>query len=100
MTANTIIYRCTFICFVFFIVGCKNYYNETIAWMDNIEQYTDISEIKENQPDFVKIDWNNPEKKGNENWYYIEIKQNHDILNMSHILVFINDKFDRRESHK
>ena len=94
-------FRFIFICLVFLITGCKNYYNDTIEWMDNLEPETDIEIVKENQPEFVKIDWNDPEKKGKENWYYIlEIKRNYDPLGMSHQLIFIDNKFDRRESHK
>jgi hypothetical protein len=40
-------------------------------------------------------------KKGNENWYYImNIKGSNDPLGMSHQLVFIENKYARRASHK
>ncbi|SDI02027.1 hypothetical protein [Winogradskyella thalassocola] len=90
-----------FFCFTLFVIGCKNYYNETIKWIDNIEPHTNIEIVKESQPEFVRIDWGYPEKKDNENWYYIqEINGSYDVLRMSHILVFIDNEFDRRESHK
>ena len=83
------------------VTSCKNYYNDTIAWIDNIEFKTDIEVVKKSQPNFVEIDWGNPEKKDNENWYYvINIKGSNDPLGMSHQLIFIDNKFDRRESHK
>lgn len=95
------ILRLIFISFAVIVLGCRNYYNETIEWMDNIEIETNIEIVKENQPEFVKIDWENPEKIENENRYYIlNIRGNYDPLGMSHQLVFIDNKFDRRESHK
>ena len=93
--------RFIFFCLVILFTGCKNYYNETIAWIDNIEAETNIKIVKENQPDYVKIDWENPQKVENEYWYYIlKIKGSYDPLGMSHQLVFIENKYDRRESHK
>ncbi|MBU2928533.1 hypothetical protein [Winogradskyella psychrotolerans] len=90
-----------FFCIAFFVIGCKNYYNETINWIDNIEPHTNIEIVKESQPEFVRIDWGDPEKKENENWYYIqEIDGSYDVLSMSHMLVFIDNEFDSRESHK
>ena len=95
------IWKFLFICLALLVIGCKNYYNETIEWMDNIEPETNIEIVKDNQPEFVIIDWKDPEKKGNENWYYIQnIRGSYDALGMSHQLVFIENKFDRRESHK
>jgi hypothetical protein len=88
------ILKIIFICLVFLVTGCRNYYNETIEWMDNLKPQTNIEIVKENQPEFVKIDWEDPEKKGNEKWYYIQnIKGNYDPLGMSHQLVFIEDKY-------
>jgi hypothetical protein len=95
------ILRLFFICLVAIVTGCRNYYNETIEWMDNIEIETNIEIVKENQPEFIEIDWKDPEIKGNENWYYIvNIKGSYDPIGMSHQLVFIENKYDRRESHK
>ena len=42
-------FRFIFICLVFLITGCKNYYNDTIEWMDNLEPETDIEIVKENR---------------------------------------------------
>ncbi|RED42781.1 hypothetical protein DFQ10_108188 [Winogradskyella eximia] len=90
-----------FLCCTHLVIGCKNYYNDTIDWMDNLEPNSTIETVKESQPKFVHINWNDPEKVRNENRYYIrEIKGSYDPLGMSHILVFIDGKFDRRESHK
>jgi hypothetical protein len=83
------------------LVSCKNYYNDAIAWMDNIEEGTHIDVVKENQPEFITIDWDNPENHEKEKWYYVEkIKGNNDPLNMSHQLVFVENKYEGRESHK
>lgn len=40
-------------------VCCNDNYNDTIKWMDSIEIDTNIQTIKENQPDFIVIDWGN-----------------------------------------
>ncbi len=89
------------LCCTLFITSCKNYYNDAIYWMDSLEPQTNIDTVIKNQPKYIQIDWDDPEKIRNEDRYYIEnIKGSRDPLGMSHILVFINDKFVRRESHK
>ena len=90
-------------CLALFVVlnSCKNYYNETIDWMDSISVGTNLETVKKTQPDFVEINWNKPLKIGNESYYeIIEINGNYDILNMSNYLVFVNGKFQGRDSKK
>ena len=83
------------------LVACKNYYNDAIDWMDNIQVGTDIQTIKDSQPDFIEIAWDKPDTFNNELRYaIIEIKGNRDILNMSHYLSFSDDKYLGRSSHK
>lgn len=88
--------------FTLIITSCKDYYNDTIKWMDNLESGLSIENVKEIQPDFVEIDWEKPAIiDQNEKWYMIiDIKGNYDFLNMSHFLVFTDNKFQYRESKK
>jgi len=86
---------------VLLLTCCKSYYNETIDWMDNIELGTSLKEVKKGQPDFVKINWDKPDTLDNQVRYWVtEIKGNKDILAMSHLLVFVDNKYTGRESHK
>ena len=81
--------------------SCKNYYNETIKWADNLETELNIKDVKKQQPDFIEIDWENPRTIDNQKLYLItKIKGNRDILGMSHYLVFIENKYQYRESKK
>lgn len=83
------------------IMSCKNYYNDTIRWADNLEGGLSIDAVKKTQPHFVKIDWENPRIFKDKTWYSItEIDGNNDILGMSHYLVFSNEKYLYRESRK
>ena len=84
-----------------FLTSCKNYYNDTIKWADEIKIGTGLKTIKNNQPEFIEIDWNKPNKVETETRYLItKIKGNRDILAMSHYLVFINNKYQGRETKK
>ncbi|WP_422106406.1 hypothetical protein [Winogradskyella sp.] len=84
-----------------FLFGCKNYYNETIEWADNLEGDLSVESVMKVQPYFIEIDWKNPRHIENEKWYLItEIKGNNDPLGMSHYLVFKGDKYQYRESKK
>ena len=89
--------------FLFVVIfRCKDYYNDTIEWADNIEAELNVTEVKKQQPEFIEIDWENPlTTSDNEKWYLItEIKGNRDILSMSHFLVFKDGKYKYRESKK
>jgi len=86
---------------VLLLTSCKSYYNDTIDWMDNIEQGTSLKDVKRSQPDFVKINWNEPDTVDKQVRYWVtEIKGNRDMLAMSHLLVFVDNKYTGRESHK
>jgi hypothetical protein len=81
--------------------ACKSYYNDTIDWMDSIELGTSLEDVKKQQPDFVKIDWGKPDTVDYQVRYWVtEIKGNKDVLAMSHLLVFVDNKYTGRESHK
>jgi len=83
------------------IISCKDYYNETIEWADNLENELNIKDVQNKQPDYVEIDWENPQIVDNQKWYLItKIKGNNDVLGMSHYLVFVEDKYQYRESKK
>ncbi len=83
------------------IVSCKDYYNETIEWIDNLESGLNIEYVQNTQPNYIEIDWENPQIIDNQKWYLIiKIKGNNDFLKMSHYLVFVEDKYQYRESKK
>lgn len=83
------------------VVSCKDYYNETIDWADNLENEQSFKDVQKEQPSYIEIDWENPQIVDNQKWYMItKIKGNNNILGMSHYLVFIEDKFQYRESKK
>lgn len=90
------------ICLLFITLsGCKNHYNEMIEWTDTIEIGTEIQTVKNTQPTFIEISWNNPSKIENEVLYEIsKIEGNNDILNMSNFLVFVDGKYQGRKSVK
>lgn len=90
-----------FLIIIFSFFSCKNYYNETIDWADKIPKGTNIDSVKKMQPSFVKIAWKTPVNIDNEKLFEIvEIDGNNDILNMQNFLVFINGKYQGRESKK
>ena len=84
------------------VISCKDYYNDTIEWADNIETELNLDEVQKQQPDFIEVDWYNPlTTSENEKWYLItKIKGNRDVLSMSHFLVFKDGKYKYRESKK
>jgi hypothetical protein len=83
------------------ISSCKNHYNESIAWMDQLNHGLSFEDIKRQKPDFIDIDWENPLIINNEKWYAIDkIKGSNDILNMQHYLVFEDNKYKGRNSIK
>ena len=83
------------------LTSCKDHYNDSIEWMDNIKPGTTLQDIKKDQPDFLTIDWDKPDTLDNQIRYTVtEIKGNNDILAMTHLLVFVDNKFQGRESHK
>ena len=87
--------------FLLALTSCKDYYNETISWMDNLESGLNIENVQNVQPNYIEIDWDNPQIFDNENWYLItQIKGNNDILGMSHYLVFVDNKYQYRVSKK
>jgi hypothetical protein len=87
---------------LFVFTACKNYHNDTIKWADSLEIGTDIHLIKDNQPDFLEISWDNPVTLDNAILYEItKIKgNNYDALYMTHYLVFVDGKYQGRKPHK
>ncbi|WP_430413170.1 hypothetical protein [Kordia sp.] len=86
---------------LFLAISCKNYYNEMLDWIDTIEIGLNIEDVKNMQPDYLEIDWEDPQNFENEKWYLItKIKGNNDVLGMSNFLVFIDDKYQGREVRK
>lgn len=75
-------------------------YNNTLDWIYSIPQGMNIDSVKKTIPNYIEIDWENPQKNENESIYYINIKWQYDPLNMSNGLVFENGKFKGRDIHK
>lgn len=87
-------------CFLLFF-SCKNYYNEMIEWSDSIPRGASIDSVKQIQPDFIEIDWNNPLEGDGETRYIItKIRNNHDVLKMENYLVFVNNQYQGRFAQK
>ncbi|WP_353777570.1 hypothetical protein [Winogradskyella sp. 3972H.M.0a.05] len=83
------------------MMGCKNYYNDSIAWMDNLEPGLSVEDTQRLQPNYLEIDWKTPLKFEDEIWYMVtDIKGSNDPLGMSHFLVFENNQYKYRESKK
>lgn len=87
--------------FIFFI-SCNGNQNKFINWADNLPENSSIENVKKSQPNYVIIDWEHPIKiSDNEKMFEIvEIKKSQDFLQMSHFLVFKNNKYQYRESKK
>lgn len=73
-----------------------------IEWTSSIQPGTEIAIVKENQPDFLTIDWNNPDSlKNNRIRYAItEIQGFNDSLGMSYYLEFQNNGYQGLIPHK
>ena len=83
--------------------GCKSYQNDFILWSDNIPKHSTIEQVKESQPDYVIIDWDNPEvldDSGNRMFHVKAIKGNRDMLKMGYYLEFDAKGFVARFAHK
>ena len=78
-----------------FLSGCKNYQNEMLDWSSSIPVGTDLETVKKDQPEFLEIDWENPDTLDNGMTRYdvIKIKRNYDILKMSYFLEFENNGY-------
>ncbi|MDD2987239.1 hypothetical protein [Flavobacterium sp.] len=84
-----------------FFISCKNNYNAMLEWTETIEIGSDVQTVKNSQPDFIIISWENPIKNKNQILYEItQIDGNYDILNMSNFLLFIDNKYQGREARK
>jgi hypothetical protein len=60
-----------------------------------------IKQIKDIQPQFIDIDWENPIQFENTKWYLVsKIKGSNDILVMQHYIVFEDNLFQEWVSKK
>ncbi len=75
-------------------------YNKTIEWIYSIPAGMDIDSVKKITPNYIDINWENPEKIGSESIYYINIKWNYDFLKMSNGLIFEDNRYKERFVHK
>ena len=65
-----------------------------ILWADNIPLGTSIDSVKRLQPDFIEVDWGNPNRSDtSKSFTIITIKGNSDKLKMRNTLNFVNDKY-------
>ena len=85
-----------------FLSGCKNYQNEMFDWSSCIPIGTDLKTVKKDQPEFLEIDWENPDTLDNGMTRYnvTKIKRNYDILKMAYFLEFENNEFRGLFGHK
>jgi len=90
------------ICLLFITLsGCENHYNEMIEWTDELEIGSSVQVVKNTQPTFIEISWDQPVKIENEILYEIsKIDGEYDILKMSNFLVFVDGKYQGRKSIK
>ena len=87
---------------VIFLFGCKNYKNEMFNWASSVPVGTDFEVVKTDKPDFLEIDWRNPDtlENGMTRYFITEINGNNDILKMEYFLEFENNKFRGLFGHK
>jgi hypothetical protein len=72
-----------------------------INWADNIPLGTSIDSVKNLQPEFIVIDWNNPnEIDTSKSFTIIKIKGSSDLLKMTNTLNFVNEKYVGRFTRK
>ncbi len=84
------------------LTGCKDYHNDMVEWAGNIDIGTDVATVKANQPDYLKVEWDNPDTLDNSilRFYISEIKGHHDILKMDYFLEFDKNGFRGQFAHK
>ena len=72
-----------------------------VKWAGELEHGLDVEDVKLFQPDYLEIDWEDPEVIDGEKRYYItNIDWNWDALGMSNYLVFTDEGYVGRDSHK
>ncbi len=82
-------------------VGCKNHYNDMITWTESIPQNSSIAWVKEHQPDYLEIDWDNPDVLDSFQLYTIrKINWTYDPLHMLNRLAFVENRYHGRWAHK
>ncbi len=97
---KSVIIKILFSVFIIWVSSCENNYNKMVDWADNIPIGTDIEQIKLDQPNFLIIDWQNPDTFKNLVLYEINIQRNNDILEMQNFLSFTGNKFQGRQPSK
>ena len=71
-----------------------------LNWVEQIPIGASVEEVKKEQPNYVKINWQNPDTIDNSLRYEIKVLRNYDILEMQNFLVFTDNKFQRRDYAK
>lgn len=72
-----------------------------IKWTGSIKKGTDKEVVKQNQPNYLEIDWSNPDTINDRIRYeIINIKGNRDMLKMQNFVVFVDDKYVGRDAIK
>ena len=91
-----------FILSLIVISSCSNYHKDMIEWYNNVPVGTELIIVKENQPDYIKINWESPVifENGIIRYSIIKIKGDNDLLKMSYFLEFKDNKFIGQFAHK
>ena len=72
-----------------------------IEWTDGLEIGSTIEEVKNSQPEYLKVDWDHSHVIDSVKWFeIIYIKGNQDLLRMQNFLSFDKDGYAGRESMK
>ena len=66
-----------------------------IEWSQQVPFHSSVNEVKKIAPNYLKIDWENPENLDSiiTRYYIKEIKGSRGILKMSYYLEFQNEKY-------
>jgi hypothetical protein len=101
MTLKPVFPKLAALALLILLSHCRNYYNETVEWADQLKTGTSVDAVKKSQPDFVDIDWNKPDTVGQEERFRIKsIKGNSDVLQMANYLIFVDGKYQGRFAQK
>lgn len=83
------------------LAGCRDHYNDAIEWADGLGVGMSLEDVRRALPDFMEVDWSHPQVAGDQRLYLVtRIKGSDDVLGMSHSLVFVDGRFQYRDSKK
>ncbi len=84
------------------LTSCKDYHNDMAKWANDIPSGTVPQRVKAVQPDYLTIDWDNPDTLDNGMIRYnvTNIKGHNDALKMAYFLEFDNNGYRGQFAHK